>query len=160
MNWIQSAENVRLMKTIVAKMSLKHAEIVQLLFNINVIRLMHLTLYVDNAYKMRLIVFLIKMKRAMNVIQFNRSFQILLINVIRLMNWIQYAENVRSTKKIATKMSLKLAEIAHLHFNISVIKQMSLTLFADNAAMMKKIVLLTKMKHVMNVIQFNQKFLK
>ena len=58
----------------------------------------------------------------MNVTQYSLLFRIQLINVIRLMNLIQSAENVRLMKKIATKMSHKHAEIAQLHFNINVIR--------------------------------------
>ena len=49
------------------------------------------------------------------------------------MNWILSAENVRLEKMIATKMSLKHAEIALHHFNTSVIKQILSIHFADNA---------------------------
>ena len=80
------------------------------------------------------------MKHAVSAIQFNLLFQIQLISVIKLMNWILSAENVRLEKMIATKMSLKHAEIAQHHFNTSVIKQILSIHFADNALLENKIV--------------------
>ena len=95
MHWIQFAENVRLMNKIVIKMSLKLVQIALLHHNTNVIRLIHWTQYADNVLMERTIVSLIKMKHAVSAIQFNLLFQIQLISVIKLMNWILSAENVR-----------------------------------------------------------------
>lgn len=74
------------------------------------------------------------------------------------MNLTQFAENVRLMKKIATLMSLKLVQVAHLQHSINVISQILWILYADSVLMVNKIAKLIKIKHVMNAIQLNQLF--
>ena len=87
------------------------------------------------------IVMLIKHQHVMNAIQRSQSYYLAHINVMKLILWILFVENVKLMKRIVFRMWHKPAPIVLHHYNLNVTKQMLWIQYADNALLEKQIVI-------------------